>query len=127
MNFQDNHRLKWSILLDRQLSDSTGFSTLEVPAQALDGLPLGMGLVMKVPLYYGFYQQLATSTQCVGPPYIACINWRLCSHAPMGVAGVITRHILSVALAYVRIHTVICANILSHVCIEIIYRGMVMH
>ena len=42
------------VLKARYLSDSafhTGFSRLEVPEQALDGIPLGLGLVMKKSLW----------------------------------------------------------------------------
>ena len=49
-----------------QVSDSafcTGFSRLEVPEQALGGIPLGLGMVVKINLL-NFHEDLQKLTLC---------------------------------------------------------------
>ena len=47
----NKYKLPLVVLKARHLSNSAfcnGFSRLEVPEQALDGIPLGLGLVVKI-------------------------------------------------------------------------------
>ena len=54
------------VLKARHLSGSafcTGFSRLEVPEQALDGIPLGLGLVVKINLL-NFHAHILLGATC---------------------------------------------------------------